>query len=108
MANSQRGIGFLEEQKTARHIVGHLPTLASNLAKRATLLQEESFHGMLTLERRRAERSRNSFVLMLLDAGSFVETETSRRLMSQVVSVLLKSTRETDLVGWYKNGVVLG
>ena len=41
---------------------------------------------------------RNSFVLMLLDAGSFVETETSRRLMSQVVAVLLKSTRETDLV----------
>jgi lipopolysaccharide/colanic/teichoic acid biosynthesis glycosyltransferase len=108
MANSQRRSGFPEEQKSTRHIVSHLPTLGSNLVKRAALLQEESFHGRLTLERRRAERSRNSFVLMLLDAGSFVETETSRRLMSQVVSVLLKSTRETDLVGWYKNGVVLG
>ena len=56
MANSQRRIGFPEEQKSTRHIVGHLPTLASNLVKRAALLQEETFHGMLTLERRRAER----------------------------------------------------
>jgi lipopolysaccharide/colanic/teichoic acid biosynthesis glycosyltransferase len=106
MANSPRRIG-VEEQKSTRHTVGHLPTLASNLVKRARLLQEETFHGMLTLERRRAERSRNSFVLMLLDAGS-ADPETSRHLMSQVVSVLLKSARETDLVGWYKNGLVLG
>ena len=108
MANSQPRIGSPQEQKSTRHLVSHPPTLASNLVKQAALLQEETFHGMLTLERRRAERSRNSFVLMLLDAGSFVETESSRRLMAQVVSVLLKSTRETDLVGWYKNGLVLG
>ena len=108
MANSQRRIGLLEEQKNTRHIVGHLPTLASNLVKRARLLQEETFHGMLTLERRRAERSRNSFVLMLLDAGAFAGSETSDHLMPQVASVVLKTTRETDLVGWYKNGLVLG
>ncbi len=108
MANIQPRIGVVGEQKSTRHTAGHHPTLASNLLKRATLLQEQIFHSMLTLERRRAERSRNSFVLMLLDAGAFAGTETSDRLMSQVASVLLKSTRETDLVGWYKNGLVLG
>jgi lipopolysaccharide/colanic/teichoic acid biosynthesis glycosyltransferase len=108
MANIQPRIGILADQKSTRHTVGHHPTLASNLLKRATLLQEQIFHSMLTLERRRAERSRNSFVLMLLDAGAFAGTETSDHLMLQVASVLLKSIRETDLVGWYKNGLVLG
>jgi lipopolysaccharide/colanic/teichoic acid biosynthesis glycosyltransferase len=108
MANIQPRIGVLGSQKSTRHTSGHHPTLASNLLKRAPLLQEQIFHSMLTLERRRAERSRNSFVLMLLDAGAFAGTETSDHLMSQVASVLLKSTRETDLVGWYKNGRVLG
>jgi lipopolysaccharide/colanic/teichoic acid biosynthesis glycosyltransferase len=108
MANIQPRIGVLGDQKSTRHTAGHHPTLASNLLKRAPLLQEQIFHSMLTLERRRAERSRNSFVLMLLDAGAFAGTETSDHLMSQVASVLLKSTRETDLVGWYKNGRVLG
>jgi lipopolysaccharide/colanic/teichoic acid biosynthesis glycosyltransferase len=46
--------------------------------------------------------------LMVLEAGAFVEAETGDRCMSQVTSVLLKSTRETDLVGWYKEGVMLG
>ena len=108
MADIQPRIGVLGDQKSTRHTVGHHPTLASNLLKRATLLQEQIFHSMLALERRRAERSHNSFVLMLLDARAFAGTETSNHLMSQVASVLSKSTRETDLVGWYKNGLVLG
>lgn len=99
MANIQPRIAVLGDQKNTRHTVAQHPTLASNLLKKATLLQEQIFHSMLTLERRRAERSRNSFVLMLLDAGA---SETSGHLMSQVASVLSKSTRETDLVGWYK------
>ena len=108
MANIQPRIRVLGDQKSIRHTAGHHPTLASNLLKRATLLQEQVFHSMLTLERRRAERSRSSFVLMLLDAGALAGTETSVHLMSQVASVVQKTTRETDLVGWYKNGLVLG
>jgi lipopolysaccharide/colanic/teichoic acid biosynthesis glycosyltransferase len=80
----------------------------SSVATRAGFLQEETFHNMLTFERRRAERSRKPFVLMVLEAGASVEAEVGDRLMSQVTSVLLKSTRETDLVGWYKKGVILG
>jgi lipopolysaccharide/colanic/teichoic acid biosynthesis glycosyltransferase len=80
----------------------------SSVAARTGILQEETFHNMLTLERRRAERSRKPFVLMLLDAGTSGEAEATDRLVSQVTSVLLKSTRETDLVGWYKKGAILG
>jgi lipopolysaccharide/colanic/teichoic acid biosynthesis glycosyltransferase len=85
-----------------------MPTFDSSLTTRAGILQEETFHNMLALERRRAERSRKPFVLMLVDASPFSEAEVSDGLGSQLTSVLLKSTRETDLVGWYKKGVILG
>ena len=90
MANIQPRIGILRDQKSTRHPAGHRPTLASNHLKRATLLQEQIFQSMLTLERRRAERSRKFFVLMLLDAGAFAGIQGSDHLISQVASVLLK------------------
>src|SRR6266849_2686099 len=109
MGNSPLRIPNLREQ-TARRSTGHKVKSGfdSLLVRRAEILQEETFHNMLTLERRRAERSRKPFVLMLLDAGPSGEAEATDRLVSQVTSVLLKSTRETDLVGWYKKGAILG
>ncbi len=83
-------------------------SLTSPTVRRAATFQEEVFHDMLLLERRRAERSRKPFVLMLLDAAAFLETRTAESVMASVTSVILKSTRETDLVGWYKDGVILG
>jgi len=109
MGNSPLRIPTTREQ-TARHPTGHKvkSDFDSLLARRAEILQEETFHNMLTLERRRAERSLKPFVLMLLDASAFVDSGAANRLMSQVSSILMKCTRETDLVGWHKNGVVLG
>ncbi len=71
-----------------------------------TLLAEELFHSTLTLERRRAERSRRPFVLMLLDAHR--ENGLAKGLLQQARSVIAASTRETDLVGWYATGASLG
>lgn len=70
------------------------------------LLVESVFQSMLTLERRRAERSRKPFVLMLLDAN--LENGTANVILRQAVDVVLASKRETDLVGWYKQGAILG
>ncbi|HLJ24003.1 MAG TPA: sugar transferase [Candidatus Acidoferrales bacterium] len=61
---------------------------------------------MLTLERRRAERSRKPFVLMLLDAN--LENGTAEEILRQAVEIVVSSKRETDLVGWYKRGAILG
>jgi lipopolysaccharide/colanic/teichoic acid biosynthesis glycosyltransferase/GGDEF domain-containing protein len=109
MANSPLRIPTLREHGTRRFSSHKAKSgFDSLLARQAEILQEEMFHNMLTLERRRAERSRKPFVLMLLDASAFVEAEAANRFMSQVASVLLKCTRETDLVGWHKQGVVLG
>ncbi len=109
MGNSYFRIPVLLEQG-ARRMTSQKVRSAfdSSVAKRASFLQEETFHNMLALERRRAERSRKPFVLMVLKPGKSVVVEEGDRFMSQVKSVLLKSMRETDLVGWYKEGIILG
>ena len=67
---------------------------------------EDVFHAMLALERRRAERSGQPFVLMLLDAHQ--RNGSSKKLLNQAVGVVTDSARETDLIGWYKKGAVIG
>src|SRR5215831_15714757 len=69
-------------------------------------LAENIFQSMLTLERRRAERSRKPFVLMLLDAMDEEGSATS--LLASAARVASNNSRETDVVGWYKNGAILG
>jgi lipopolysaccharide/colanic/teichoic acid biosynthesis glycosyltransferase len=62
---------------------------------------------MLTLERRRAERSRKPFVLMLLDSGPIRKNGSNVGFAERLASVVMHATRETDLVGWYENGAIL-
>jgi lipopolysaccharide/colanic/teichoic acid biosynthesis glycosyltransferase len=68
--------------------------------------REEVFRAMLTLERRRAERSRNPLILMLLDAHQ--ENGTAKKILRDAVEAVASSTRETDAVGWYRDGAILG
>jgi len=67
---------------------------------------EDAFHVILKLERRRAERSGKPFILMLLDAHQ--ENGTARAILRQTLGVLTSSTRETDSIGWYRDGAILG
>jgi len=91
----------------------HLKVAGSNYSRLSDAAQDERdvlvenvFHSMLTMERRRAERSRRPFVLMLLDAN--LENGTAEEILRQAVGVVVASKRETDLVGWYKQGAILG
>jgi len=109
MGNGYSRIPALWEQGVLRTTTRRAASAVGSLMDgRDEVLLEESFRSMLTLERRRAERSRKPFVLMLLDASAFIEEKSSERFLSRISSVLLKSTRETDLIGWYEKGVVLG
>ena len=78
----------------------------SEVGHHEDVLAENVFHSMLTLERRRAERSRKPFVLMLLDAN--LEKGIAEEILRQAVDIVVASKRETDLVGWYKQGAILG
>jgi exopolysaccharide biosynthesis polyprenyl glycosylphosphotransferase len=71
------------------------------------VLSEEAFHRMISLERKRTERSRKPFLLMLLDMGNRLQDKNGKAL-DKILSALSLSTRETDVTGWYKNNSVVG
>ena len=67
------------------------------------ILHEEAFRQMISVERKRTERSRKPFLLMLLETGERQTSEKNGTVLANILSALLASTRETDVVGWYKN-----
>jgi lipopolysaccharide/colanic/teichoic acid biosynthesis glycosyltransferase len=63
---------------------------------------------MLYLERKRAERSGRSFVLMLLESTGLLGPGADREAFQGVLDALSRSTRDTDITGWYKDRAVIG
>lgn len=72
------------------------------------VLSEESFHRMISLERRRSERSQRPFVLLLIDTGRNQPGEEQGRILLDILSALQGATRETDVTGWYTANSVVG
>jgi lipopolysaccharide/colanic/teichoic acid biosynthesis glycosyltransferase len=72
------------------------------------ILSEEAFHRVISLERRRTERSGKPFLLMLLDIGDEQPSETNWRTLEQILASLAGAARATDVIGWYKNDCVAG
>jgi len=72
------------------------------------VLNEEAFHRMISLERKRTERSGKPFLLMLLDMGNGLLSDKTEKAMDKILSALSLSTRETDITGWYKKNAVVG
>jgi lipopolysaccharide/colanic/teichoic acid biosynthesis glycosyltransferase len=71
------------------------------------ILPEAIFSRLLSLERKRTERSGRYFVLMILDPGDLL-LEFGDRLLPQLTVALKLSTRDTDIKGWWsqKNPVI--
>jgi lipopolysaccharide/colanic/teichoic acid biosynthesis glycosyltransferase len=72
------------------------------------LISEDLFTSLLSLERKRSERSRKQFVLMLVDAGPLLQPDRREQALGQISAALSLSTRETDIRGWYREDSVLG
>ncbi len=75
---------------------------------RSQFVSEDAFIHMLCLERKRAERSRKPFLLLLLDSGTLLNGLHKKRLFSKLVAALSTSMRETDIRGWYEENSILG
>lgn len=84
------------------------PLLEGVPAIERTALNEEVFRRMIAIERKRTERSKAPFLLMLLEVVSDEGSKKARKTLDLIVSALLASSRDTDLVGWYKDNVVVG
>jgi len=72
------------------------------------VLNEGTFKRMIAVERKRTERSREPFLLMLLEAGNHQGSEKNGKALDNMLSVLLLSIRETDVIGWYKDRITVG
>ena len=73
-----------------------------------TVLHEAAFKQMISVERKRTERSKKPFLLMLLETGERHTSEKNGKVLAKILSALLASTRETDVIGWYENECVVG
>ena len=58
---------------------------------------------MIAIERKRTERSKAPFLLMLLEVVSDDGAKKNRKTLDLIAAALLASSRDTDLVGWYKD-----
>jgi exopolysaccharide biosynthesis polyprenyl glycosylphosphotransferase len=84
-----------------------LPSKSESLSERE-ILQEDAFKRMIALERKRTERSAKPFLLMLLETGECQSGEKNGKILASVISALVAATRETDVIGWYKNQASVG
>ena len=67
---------------------------------------EAAFRYFLSLERKRAGRAVRQLHLMLVKLSHPTGTVSDPHTFVRIFSVLNACVRETDLVGWYREGVV--
>jgi exopolysaccharide biosynthesis polyprenyl glycosylphosphotransferase len=96
-----------EKRAQPRSTVRKTPARPRIPVERRDLLREETFRAMLALERRRAERSRQPFVLMLLDSSAVDRDKRDSALFDRLASIVAGAIRESDLIGWYEEEAVL-
>jgi exopolysaccharide biosynthesis polyprenyl glycosylphosphotransferase len=103
-------VGKPERKKTDRNVQTKDAKKQPGLGEFAghSLVPEELFTRALSLERKRSQRSRQRFVLMLVETGSLLQTESRDQVMAAITKAMATATRDTDLWGWYKKDVVIG
>lgn len=78
------------------------------VAKEREIQDEVSFQETVARERRRTDRSKRPFLLLLLDLGNQISSEPGGKTVHEMVSALTLSIRETDIVGWYWENTIIG
>src|SRR5260370_3040889 len=74
-------------------------------SSRLGMLPQGFFIRTLSVERKRMERSGRHFVLMLLDLGGL---RASEHVDTTLIPAVMRSTRTTDILGWYEDLKILG
>ena len=69
---------------------------------RRGVLNQEQFRRMVSVERRRIQRSGKALLLMLVEIRQQNRSENDTKILRKVLLALASSTRETDVTGWYK------
>lgn len=69
---------------------------------------EQVFHELLSMERKRSERSGRPFLLVLIDVKKIVCSKHGKAVFKKIISQLYQHTRETDIKGWQIHKSVIG
>jgi lipopolysaccharide/colanic/teichoic acid biosynthesis glycosyltransferase len=72
------------------------------------VLNEETFKRTIAIERKRTERSKKPFLLALLEVANHQGSQENGRILDGMVHAMLLSSRETDVIGWYKDRTTVG
>ena len=72
------------------------------------ILGEDAFRETIAIERKRTERSKEPFLLMLFEAVDHPDAQDSSKRLNRVAAALMPTIRETDVAGWYKDHAVFG
>jgi lipopolysaccharide/colanic/teichoic acid biosynthesis glycosyltransferase len=72
------------------------------------VLSEESFRRMIAIERKRTERTKEPFLLMLLECVDRQKPGRFTHALDNLMTVLLSTTRDTDVIGWYRQHQAIG
>ena len=96
--------GDASDPKQASH---GLVRIADSFAGEGDFYPEAAFDRMLYLERKRTERSRRPFLLMLLNVEGLSSSPEDSNLVKEIRTALFSSIRETDIRGWFEQGKVI-
>jgi hypothetical protein len=86
----------------------HSPKQPGCALFKVTIVDEDSFHKALRLERKRSGRNGRPFLLLLVSYDARAATSQNDATLHTVAQVLPSLTRETDVVGWYQMGSIVG
>jgi lipopolysaccharide/colanic/teichoic acid biosynthesis glycosyltransferase len=86
--------------------LGPVGRLSGQAASIRVVFGEEEFVSLLYLERRRSERAKKRYVLMLVDVKYAVEAKHCTP--AQITDTLCEIIRETDIIGWYVQDSLIG
>lgn len=111
------GTMFIADTLFSKLKINHLiPALKRNVSEDVERIlekltggfyKEPVFTNMLVRERRRTERTKNPFLLMLIDIRSLT-TLGSEKGISQLRQLLESSCREMDIKGWFRQNEIVG
>ncbi|MGD0488405.1 MAG: sugar transferase [Syntrophorhabdales bacterium] len=101
-------LSFLQNSKAAERRGHRGPEDHALRDDRTGLYHAEYFNELLTLERRRCERSHDSVLLMCADLKAFGDASDRREIAAAVMRIFSRVTRETDIKGWHVRGTVVG
>ncbi|MGO9345586.1 MAG: sugar transferase [Terriglobales bacterium] len=97
----------MSSTSTKPRLANQLPQPQNGLEQKE-ILTEEVFRRMISLERKRSERTQRPFVLLLMDTGRTQPTAKNGRILLDILSALQSATRETDVMGWHETNSAVG